>query len=328
MKQFRIMALSALIVMGMPCAAQMSSMPGKDPPPAAIGNDRDPAVNKITQYGSYDALQARVKQLNKEGKTKTAAELLAEDKADATALVSAAKLPCAVTDALLVAEDTDKHTKTYEVACGSGTGYFLVQAEPPGAPSGFTCFAAEAARNADIAAHREPAIGCGLPENGGTAAMAATILSRAGKVCAVRATKWLGQSRTTNTDFLEVACSEGAGFVVRSPVPGSQLPLRIDTCVDSARYGLPCSLTETDPVVIASTEALKKHGVACDAESTRVLGHEAVKKRRVVEFYCPRQQPKGLVAFIPLEESKAPFETFDCVQAATHGAVCTLTKPN
>jgi len=56
-----------------------------------------------------------------------------------------------------------------------------------------------------------------------------------------------------------------------------------------------------------------------------VVGQENVLKRYVVEFQCP-QQPKGLVAFIPLNGNTAKFETLDCKAAAKKGVTCQLTK--
>lgn len=334
--QFRWTALVTSIVfaaIAVPCAGQGSTIPyqgtgtpGQDAPPPTVGNDNDIGVNQIQQFGNYDALKRRIKQANPS--KKSLAELLAEDKANAVALVAASKLSCTVSDAVLVAEDATAHTKTYEVACENGTGYFLVQSEPPAAPSGFSCFAADAAKQADIAAHRQPAVACGLPANADPKAMAGRILSRAGKICDPRDYKWLGQNSKSNTDFLEVACLDGNGYIVRSPLPGSQAPVRIETCIESGRNGLPCRMTESDPVIIAARNALKQHNVPCDAESVHAIGHETIKRRQVVEFFCPAQQPNGLVAFIPAEGSTAPFETLDCKAAKQHQAVCTLTKQN
>jgi hypothetical protein len=310
----------AAVLAAVPCAAQYRP----DPPPPAIGNDNDVGVNQLSKFGIYDALKARLKQWNKEGKS--IAELLAEDKANAMSLVATLKLSCAVTNAVLVAVDDKAHTKTYEVACQNGAGYFLAQSDPPGKPSGFSCFAAEAARQADIAAHREPALTCSLPENAGSKTVAAAILLGAGKSCTIKDFKWRGQSATT--DFLELACEEGPGFILRSPLPGSQTPLRIDTCSESSRSGVPCQLAGNDTILATFKDALAQHNVPCDAEAVRVIGHEAVKRRQVVEYFCPKQQPNGLVAFLPTEGSTEPFEVLDCASAAKRQVVCSLNKSN
>ncbi|GAA0587259.1 hypothetical protein [Rhizomicrobium electricum] len=292
--------------------------------PKGVATISDQAVDQINKFGTYDALKARMKKWNKEGKS--AGEILAEDKAKAAALVASFKLQCRVTNAILVAVDDNANTKTYEVACDSGVGYFLVQGGAPGGSSGFTCFAAEAARAVDIAAKREPAIACGLPENPGSKAAAASILSQAGKACTIKDIKWRGQSPTT--DFIETACAEGPGFTIWSPLPGSQAPVRIMACPISEMNGVACRLRDNDTALAAAKAALGRYKVSCDAQSVRVIGHETVKRRQVVEYFCPSQQPKGLVAYLPAEGSNEPFEAVDCLAAAKRQAVCTLTKPN
>ncbi len=321
--RYRWTVLVSLIVfaaIAVPCVAQSRS----DVKPSTAGSDVDPGMNEFLRFGSYDALKRRIKEANPGNKS--LAELLAEDKTDAAALVASQKLSCTVSNAVLIAVDEKAHTKTYEVSCQGGPGYFLVQSEPPAKPEGFTCFAADAARKADIAAHRTPGVGCGLPENPGVKELATSILKSAGKVCMVKDVLWRGQSATT--DFTEAACTDGTGYVIRSPLPGSQAPVRISTCIESGQAGLACRLSESDPLIIASRNALKQHNVACDADQVHVIGHETIKKRQVVEFSCPKQQPKGLVAFIPLDGSMAPFEALDCVQAAQRRAICTLNKSN
>jgi hypothetical protein len=234
------------------------------------------------------------------------------------------KLQCTVTNAILVAVDDKANTKTYEVACESGVGYFLAQSDPPGKESGFSCFAAEVAREADIAAKRMPAIGCSLPENPGSKRAIVSILSRSGKLCTFKDLKWRGQSRTT--DFLEATCGEGPGFMVWTPLPGSQAPMRVMSCADSEVNGVACRLPDNDTVFTKLRGALAPYKISCDAESVRVIGRETVRRRQVVEYFCPQQQPKGLVAFLPAEGSNEPFEAVDCQAAAKRQAVCTLTK--
>lgn len=293
-----------------------------DPVPPAIGNDRDLGVNQLKQFGTYDVFKVRVKQDNASGKS--IEDLLAEDKAEASALVAHQKLQCTVTDAVLVAVDAAAHTKTFEVACADSAGYFLVQSDSPGGASGFTCFAADAARAADLEAKREPGIGCALPANAGVKPMAAAILAKAGKTCAITELKWLGQSSTT--DFVELACAEGTGFVLRTPLPGSAAPQRLSTCAESAASGLACRLAANDTTLATLNAALAGHNFACTATAVHVIGREAVKRRRVVEYFCPAQHPNGLVAFLPTEGSSAPFEALDCGAAAKRQVVCILSK--
>ncbi len=285
--------------------------------------------NQLVDYADQS------KRLTKEDKAKgkTLADLQAEDKANAVALVKSLQFTCEVQDAILAAEGPvtasgkKVDTKTFEVACASGLGFFLVSQDPE-KPYGFSCFAADATRAADAAAGKPAPAVCHLPANADVKAMASTVLSRAGTNCPARDLRWVGQSSAANTEFVEVACTDGAGYIVSFANPGSAAPVRAVTCHDSALKGLPCKLSSNGnvPTVTLQTfkDALAQHKIACDAANVRVIGQQTASKRYVVEFQCP-QQPKGLVAFIPLSDSTAPFETLDCAAAAKKGAVCKLT---
>ncbi|MGA7674963.1 MAG: hypothetical protein WCA78_07940 [Rhizomicrobium sp.] len=249
------------------------------------------------------------------------------------ALVQSLPLSCTVTDADLIAEGpatvdgNTVNTNTYEVACGNGTGYFLVSLDS-GNPYGFSCFVAEATRVADIAAGRAPGAVCSLPANADMKAMATSIINRAGTNCTVRDLKRIGQSTKSNTEYNEVACNDGKGYVLATALPGSTLPVIVASCHNSALQGIPCKLSDNGILIARAQDfknALAQHNIPCDATDMRSIGQESLKKRHVVEFLCPQQQPKGLVAFIPLDGNTAPFETIDCAGAAKRGVVCKLT---
>ena len=286
--------------------------------------------NKLTDYAD----QARRLTKEDKAKGKTLADLLAEDKVAASELAKSMPLTCDVSQAMLIAtgpaavDGKTVNTKTYETACTNGMGYFLVLAEQA-KPYGFSCFAADATRIADVAAGRQPGTVCQLPPNANPKAMAGAILGKAGVQCAIKDYRWIGQNSANHTEFDEFSCESGQGFVVIAALPGSQIPVHVDTCNASAGRALPCKLSDNGslPVTLKTLrDALAQHNVACDAtDSTmRVIGQENAKKRYVVEFQCT-QQPKGLIAYIPLSGSSAPFETIDCAAAGKHGTKCTLT---
>jgi hypothetical protein len=85
---------------------------------------------------------------------------------DVSGVFAKLKIACTVTDARLVAkgraEGSGQETKTYEATCDSGLGYFVVSADTDDA---FSCFAAEATRDKDIAAGQAPGAVCTLPAN-------------------------------------------------------------------------------------------------------------------------------------------------------------------
>jgi hypothetical protein len=116
--------------------------------------------------------------------------------------------------------------------------------------------------------------------------------------------------------------------MLATAVPGSSAPVGVSSCHDSALQGIPCKLSDNGAVAVTVQDfkaALAEHQVPCDASQVRSIGQEKMLQRHVVEFLCP-QQPKGLVAFIPLNGNTAKFETIDCAAAAKRGIVCKLTS--
>ena len=331
---FFIVAVFASAIIATPLAAQRAGGPAVSTTatPEAVPNlTGNTTQDQINVFGNYSDVAKRLTKADK-SKGKTIADLLAQDKADAITVIQSAGMSCDVAKAVLVSEGPTTvdgaavNTKTYEVSCSNGMGYFLVSQEP-GKPYGFTCFGAGATRDSDVAAGRKPGAVCGLPENQDLKALAANVLARAGRGCAVRDFRWIGQSAKSNTDYTEVACSD-IGYIVASPLPGSTAKPVVVTCRDSYLQGIPCKLSDNGAQVITLQtfkDALAQHGVPCTASNVRSVGLESVKKRHVVEFLCP-EQPKGLVAFIPLEGNTAPFEMVDCAAAAKRGIKCALTK--
>jgi hypothetical protein len=241
---------------------------------------------------------------------------------------------CEVTDAKLLADGTadingkSVHVRTYETACSNGLGYFLVD-QAPEPMVGFSCFGADATHAADVAAGREPQPSCALPANADVKKAAGAVLSRLGQQCTVTALRPIGRDTKANTELTEAACSGGTGYIIASPLPGVTQPVSALSCPDSYRRGVACKLSSNGaPLVTLDTfkQALKQRNVACTVEDTRLIGRQNVSKRHVVEFKCP-EHPEGLIAFIPLEDSTAPFETMGCSDAGyKHHIVCSLTQ--
>lgn len=269
--------------------------------------------------------QQRFFRENVYGKRNSALKATAAQKVTATQeageILASSSLACKLVDAAQVAEGPATvnghavNTKTYEIACDSGVGYFLI-AQPPEKPVGFSCFAADAARAA--AQGKPTATVCMLSANADLKTMISAALSRQGKTCQARDVRWIGQNSKAGVEFIEAACADGAGYVLKLPQPQSSQQAAALACADAARQGIACKLTDSGtPIVTIETfkAALAQHKIACDAVNVRVIGKQSMSKRHVVEFQCP-QQPQGLVAFIPLSDSTAPFETMDCPTAA------------
>jgi hypothetical protein len=246
-------------------------------------------------------------------------------------LASAIALSCELTDAERVGGGKGKvgdqtvDVNVYEVACRSGTGYFLIS-QGPQKPIAMSCFAADATHAADIAQGVKSDLYCQLPANKDVKAMAASLLRTAGTTCAVSNFRWFGLSTTGQTEYSEVACADGKGYLLKTPQTGLTAQTSVMSCQEAAKNGLKCRLTDGGPVSAPVTmqtfhDALKQNGVSCEPAQMRLIGRETVDKRYVVEVQCP-EQPRGLVAFVPLEGNTNKFETIDCAAAVERDILC------
>jgi len=253
-------------------------------------------------------------------------------RARSSELANALKLSCDVSEATQVgtrrvtADGKEVEADVFEIACKNGLGYFLVSKGPEG-PTGISCLSAEGVRAADAASGKTPDLVCLLPENKDIKAMAGRLMRRAGTACDVRDYRWFGKSAAAHTEYSEVVCDDGGGYLLRTPLPGAHSPPHVMSCQDAARLNLKCRLTNAGPVekpkVTMQTirDALAQNGVTCPIDKIRVVGQEDTLKRYVVEYRCA-EQSQPLVAFVPLTGNVNPFESMDCATAVTHRVVC------
>lgn len=339
MKQFLLAAGLGLVLAATPAVAQSGpngggggGMGGGTVGAGGQMGSRSMNTDQFNQLQDYADLNKRLTKDDK-AKGKTVDDLLKEDKDAAIAMAGALPLSCQVDKAILAAQGPDSidgktiNTKTYEAVCSNGMGYFLTSRETL-AGSGISCFTADTARAADLAAGRKPGPVCGLPELADVKAMATNVVTRAGTPCTVRDYRWLGLNSAAHVEFDEVACTDNSGYILTVALPGSTAPVRVTSCRDSNAHGLPCKLSDNggDALIPATfRNALKQRSIACDAgdKDVQLHGQETTLKRFVVEFKCS-QHPQGLVAYIPLNGVKAPFEVVDCTTAAKRGVKCTL----
>jgi hypothetical protein len=264
----------------------------------------------------------------------------AKAKSQSEPLIKDLQLSCDVSDAQLVVAGTRRlatgkkevETRVYEVACSGGMGY-LLETQGTDKPIGISCLSAEEARAADVAKGKEPGFFCKLPENKDVYAMvAALIAADAGASCAVGNVKLFGRSESTQSEYNEVVCQDGKGFLLRTPLPGSQAQITVTSCADAAKQGIKCRLTDAGPVETPVTldtfkGALAQNGVSCKIGQIRMIGQEDHLKRYVVEYRCA-DQPTGKIAFIPLQGNANPYESMDCKAAASSQVPCQFTSAN
>lgn len=311
----------------------------------SANNGAAPIQEQMKQLGDY---LDKAKALNRNDiKQAPAKDVLMKRAGD---ILHALDISCELTDVQLVGKSSDKahgreyQTNTYEIACANHMGYFLIAKSqykastdklyPPSAGDSraVTCFSADALHARDEANGIKSDFYCQLPENGGgdLAKMGEKLLADAGVKCAVQKLVWFGVDTSAKTEYTESSCDDGSGYLLKTPLAGGTVKPSAINCVEAARKGLDCKMTPVikPPTLETFKNYLEHTDINCKIDNydqIKVLGKEGLKQRYVVEFKCP-QQPKGLVAFIPLEGNSNKFETVDCQGIKKHGVSCKLNN--
>jgi len=259
----------------------------------------------------------------------------ADAKTASARILGAIQLPCDITDAEPVGRGKTKingkpaDVRIYEVACSNNLGYLLVS-QGDAEPYAISCFSADSTYAVEAAAGRKTDMFCQLPANKDVKVMAAAVMSAEGTKCAVQKLQWFGRSAASHTEYSEVVCDDGAGYLLRTAQAGSTAPTTVMSCKEAAQKGIKCRLTDAGPVEKPVTmdtlkEALAAGGVTCNATQSRLIGQESTRKRYVVEFQCP-EHPEGLIAFIPTGDNSNKLETMSCKDAVASHVLCELAS--
>ena len=143
-------------------------------------------------------------------------------------MLATLRLSCELSAAQLVVSGSrridgkETPVRVFEVACAQGLGY-LLETQGAATPMAISCLTAEEARAADVAKGKEPGFFCKLPENRDIyAAVASLIAAGAGAQCTVQRLQWFGRSDSARSEYSEVACEGGKGYVLRTALPGSR----------------------------------------------------------------------------------------------------------
>jgi hypothetical protein len=274
---------------------------------------------------------------DRKNEPKDTPETRAKAKTRSVALLESLKISCDASDAKLLVAGTirskstgkDVDARVYEVACNHAMGY-LLETQGDEAPIAISCLSAEEARAVDVARAKEPSFFCKLPGNADVHAwVSSTIMENAGAQCTVDKLQLFGRSASSHSEYSEVACTEGSGFMLRMAQPGYEPKTMVMSCREAAQQNIKCKLTDPGPVdAPVTTEALKealaRNGVSCSIAQIRVVGQEQHLKRYVVEYLCA-DQTTGKVAFVPLPGNTNPFEAEDCAAAlADRDVKCSL----
>ena len=252
---------------------------------------------------------------------------------DAPPLVLAAGLDCQISDAYLLGVSDEKvNGKTYkssfyELACGQGSLGYIFKSSPGQDNLFFDCLSLKNAAEKAIAAKQKPGNTCNLPANANPAAELQPLLVKSGITCpTVAKAQWLGSSPTDKINVYEASCSDGVGYLLTVPQPGSTKPLQAIDCAKSDLVGVSCELTSKDDVakhIIALSAGANRP--TCKPNRARWVVTDPTKGEDYYEIGCA----DGTTAYMLQTDSKGGFKAaIDCTRATRIAGGCTYMNVN
>ena len=232
---------------------------------------------------------------------------------EAPAIQQASGTPCQISAAAFRGEGTQKgadgksqKVTIYETACSGSLGYLLLA--PAGAkPQAFDCLASQGA-----------ATKCELPANADPKAGLASIVTAAGKTCAVSDAKYLGTSTISGQNFYEVACGQAPGYKIAVATTGAPVASDGASLLDSANA---CTLTTKAQIVTALSPIAQSAGKQCQVSDVRWIGVGAKTGDTFYEFACGATP--GFIAV--LDNTGKLKQAVDCAKAQGIGEGCKMT---
>src|ERR1700736_6483459 len=213
----RAVAIAAFL--GMMGAATLPPVPAQNAPGTHQDNG---GLNGSLSRGDLEKLSGDHRQDTGADAATQTPQARAKAKTQSEKWLAALRLPCDVSDAQLVGSGTRKpaaggraiETSVYEAACHGAMGY-LLETQGTENPIAISCLSAEEARAADAAKGGQPGFYCKLPENKDVYAMLASLIAaNAGAACEVTNVQLFGRSASSQSEYSEVVCNDGKGFLL------------------------------------------------------------------------------------------------------------------
>ncbi|MDV6329769.1 hypothetical protein [Asticcacaulis sp. 201] len=143
--------------------------------------------------------------------------------------------------------------------------------------------------------------------------------------CQVNNARFVGVTTAGDGYYYEFGCANKPGFIVATKVDNTFE--RSVPCASAAGLG-GCKFTDAGAAMAdakgAFSAQLAKGGFPCTVEDYNVVGTQEQTKRDYIEFKC-KEQPWGLIGFVPQTGSKSALKAYDCFMDATVRKSCTLT---
>jgi len=263
----------------------------------------------------------------------------ADSQRDAPALVQAAGAKCDVTDAysLGLNDETINGKKFkatfYEIACQQGMGY-IFKSVPGSDATFYDCMSLKVIYDRQSAAEKAAAAKakttntCGmLPANADPKAGLTPLMVKSGERCGtVTDADALGSNPTDKLTFFEVACSEGQGYVLSFPEPGSTKDVDVIPCYKADNIGTTCKLTSKDKISkqIVALDTSNKHP-NCMPTKGRWVVTDTSNGNEYYEIGCA----DGATAYMIRTSAKGEYrESVECTLATRIAGGCQFMNVN
>jgi hypothetical protein len=213
---------------------------------------------------------------------------------EAPAALQAAGVRCTVTDAAFVGTMRDAAGATrlsYEAACSEGLGFVVQLGQAGAATQAYDCLVLGAAADAAQARGQAGAVRCQLPANTPPAKGLQPLVAGTGRACTVTDARYVG-SRPNGGTLYEVACAQGAGFVLERPTAGAPT---VSTCLSVAGTPAACTLTTTAQLVSTMAPVAAQSRRPCTVTQVRVAGRDPNSQNDVIEIGCEPGRPGYLL---------------------------------
>jgi hypothetical protein len=225
-------------------------------------------------------------------------------------IVSQTGRACVIDKGRYLGPTPDK--QVYEVACQNGQGLVLLVPIAGGAPEIDNCLAYSGGAGA---------IKCTLTTPDQEIAPLDTIAASSGKCAAVESKRYV-LTTTDGSDYFEVACADGKGYMLQVDHTGKLA----DTiaCAEAFEIGGGCTLTDARQALTQQnalySNLAKEAGFNC-AVSKYALFPTTDPSKDVVEMACS-DRPDGGVGIFP---AHGPKQVFDCLRSQDEGYKCSYT---
>ncbi len=245
------------------------------------------------------------------------ADQRSKGKKEAPPLLTASKAPCTMTDAMYIGAGvgSDKvHASYYEVACQEGLGYVLIAKDKVPVPEAVDCVKL----STHLPDGKPNPLQCKLPGNRHPAMGLQPVVTKAGHTCTVNNGRYVGS--TTAVDIYEIACAEGAGYIMETSRDGSAAPKTTNCIIYGTGGGIKCTLTTDAQQNSYVDKMVAGSGKPCGVKARRYVG-STPDGADFYEVACN----EGTGFMVKTTPNGGFAEAVDCLKASGIGDGCKLT---